>query len=153
VNTAVSPTTVATPPGLTRPSPEAERALLRRFEPVIRYTRGERFLPIDVESYVRACSLWVQRPGEPPEKIVPEGELTLEKLAEPRPAEFGAVYYLKFIEPLNIAELAAYAVQTGLARKNPDQVFEAGRGRLARVGYAGPRPGARRHGRCSCPNL
>jgi hypothetical protein len=135
MNFVTNPATVATPPGLTRPSPEAERALLRRFEPVIRYTRGERFLPIDVDSYVRASSLWLQRPGEPPEKIVPEGALTLETLAETRTAEFGAVYYLKFIEPLNIAELAAYAVQSGLARKPPEQVFEAGRGRLARVGY------------------
>lgn len=115
--------------------PAADRALLQRFEPVIRYTRGERFFPLDVDRYVRACSLWVQRPGEPPHCVLPEGEVTLEKLAEPRAAEFGAVYYLKFIEPLNIAELAAYAVQTGLAKKDPTDVFSAGRGRLARVGY------------------
>ena len=115
--------------------PAADRDLLQRFEPVIRYTRGERFFPLDVDRYVRACSLWVQRPGEPPQRLVPEGELTLARLAEPRPAQFGAVYYLKFIEPLNIAELAAYAVQTGLAKKDPADIFTAGRGRLARVGY------------------
>lgn len=115
--------------------PAADRALLQRFEPVIRYTRGERFFPLDVDRYVRACSLWVQRPGEPAQCVIPEGQLTLDKLAEPRAAEFGAVYYLKFIEPLNIAELAAYAVQTGLAKKNPADVFTAGSGRLARVGY------------------
>lgn len=123
------------PPGLAHPAAEEQRALLRRFEPVIRYTRGERFLPIDVESYVHTCSLWLQRPGQMPVPVVPEGQLTLDRLAETRPAEFGAIYFLKFIEPLNIAELAAYAVQSGLARKDPSRVFQAGRGRLARVGY------------------
>jgi hypothetical protein len=114
----------------------ADRALLQRFEPVIRYTRGERFFPLDVDRYVRASSLWVQRPNEPPHCLIPEGELTLDKLSEPRTAEFGAVYYLKFIEPLNIAELAAYAVQAGLTKRDPADVFTAGRGRLARVGYS-----------------
>ena len=41
-----------------------DRALLRRFEPVLRFTKGERFLPMDVEPYVRESSLWVQRPGD-----------------------------------------------------------------------------------------
>ena len=39
-------------------------ALLRRFEPVVRSTSGDKFYPMDVEPYVRACSLWVKRPGE-----------------------------------------------------------------------------------------
>jgi hypothetical protein len=114
---------------------DADRALLRRFEPVIRYTRGERFFPMEVADYVGASSLWRQLPGAPPEVVVPEGELTLDKLAAPRTADFGAMYFLKFIEPLNIAELAAYAVQQGLEKKAREDVFQAGRGRLARVGY------------------
>jgi len=103
--------------------------LLRRFEPVIHYTRGEQFFPMDVEPYVRASSLWVQRPDANPVCLVPEGELTLDKLAAPRPDVAGAVHYLKFIEPLNIAELAAYAVRQGLARKDARDVFRAGLGR------------------------
>lgn len=114
---------------------EADSALLRRFEPVMRFNRGERFFPVAVDRYVRESSLWEQRPGEEAVLMVPEGELTVEKLAEPRPAEFGTVYFLKFIEPLNIAELAAYTLQHGLAKKDPNDIFHAGRGRLARVGY------------------
>src|SRR5206468_2786546 len=72
---------------------QADVALLQRFEPVVRYTRGERFFPVGVERYVRESSLWRQRAGEEPELLVAEGELTLEKLAEPRPAEFGTVYF------------------------------------------------------------
>ena len=79
-------------------SAQDDLALLRRFEPVMRFTRGERFFPKDAAPYVQASSLWVQRPGEEPMCLVAEGELTLEKLAEPRSNDFGSVYYLKFIE-------------------------------------------------------
>ena len=137
---APNPTGQALPAAPEAPTPDtaaqaADMALLRRFEPVVRYNRGERFFPISVESYVRESSLWQQRPGEEPVLLVPEGELTLARLAEPRPAEFGAIQFLKFIEPLNIAELAAYTVQHELGQKDPADVFQAGRGRLARVGY------------------
>lgn len=114
--------------------PETDRAWLRRFEPVIRYTRGERFFPMDVEPYVRECSLWVQQPEAEPECLVPEGELSLETLAEPRAHGFGAVYFLKFIEPLNIRQLAAYALKERLGHRS--EAFHVGRGRLARVGYS-----------------
>ena len=48
-------------------------ALLRRFEPVIRFTKGEWFYPTDVEPYVRSCSLWVQHPDEEAVCVVPQG--------------------------------------------------------------------------------
>jgi len=115
-----------------------DAALLRRFEPVLRYTRGERFFPIEVDDYVRQSSLWVQRPGEDARCLVPEGELTLDELSKPRADGFDAVYFLKFIEPMNIVELVAYRL-----KQMRDQIagvyrqarFRAGRGRLARVGY------------------
>ena len=116
----------------------SDRALLRRFEPVVRYTRGEQFFPMDVGPYVRASSLWVQQPGAEPECLVPEGELTLDKLALYRADGSNAIHFLKFIEPLNIAELAAYRLQRvaqGLAKRGEQDVFRPGRGRLARVGY------------------
>jgi hypothetical protein len=113
----------------------ADKALLRRFEPVIRYTRGEAFFPMEVEPYVRACSLWRQLPDRPAVCLVPEGELTLEKLAEPRTEGFDALYFLKFIEPLDLAALASYQLQEGLKKKDALDIFKAGRGRLARVGH------------------
>jgi len=116
-------------------SPDTDVALLRRFEPVIRYTRGEQFFPIDVKPYVESSSLWMHPPNQEPACRVPEGELTLEKLGQYRCDGFGTVYYLKFIEPLNITELASYRFQQGLKKKDPNTIFRAGRGRLARVGY------------------
>ena len=109
--------------------------LLRRFEPIVRYTRGERFFPMNVVQYVEQSSLWVQRPGEAASCIVPEGELTIEALSEPRKDGFEAMTFMQFIEPLNIAELARLQVERRRERKDPRDRFQAGRGRLARVGY------------------
>ncbi len=112
--------------------------LLRRFEPVIRYTKGEHFFPMDVELYVRACSLWVQRPGEQAVCLVPPEELTIDHLAQPYSDEFGAVHFLKITEPLSAAELASYTLKKRFFSKKSQGVqngFHAGQGRLARVGY------------------
>ncbi len=120
--------------------PENDRDLLRRFEPVLRFTAGESFFPMDAAAYVRNSSLWVKRPDEVESAcLVPEGELNLEKLAASYPEKFGAVHYIKFIEPLNIGDLAAYRLKQGIAEltapKDVKHVFHPGRGRLARVGY------------------
>ncbi len=114
------------------------RALLRRFEPVVRYTRGELFFPMAVDAYVREASLWVQRPNEEPECLIPEEDLTLEALTYPPSDSFDAVYFLKFIDPMNLGELAAYRfqqVRDELLEGQWRERFRSGRGRLARVGY------------------
>ncbi|MBN2500299.1 MAG: hypothetical protein JXB38_05985, partial [Anaerolineales bacterium] len=78
--------------------PENDRDLLRRFEPVLRFTAGESFFPMDAAAYVRNSSLWVKRPDEVESTcLVPEGNLNLEKLAAFYPEKFGAVRYIKFI--------------------------------------------------------
>jgi hypothetical protein len=109
-------------------------ALLRRFEPIVHYTSGERFFPMDVEPYVRVSSLWVSRPGENAELLVEEGQLTLEDLSQPRSESPGSLLYLKFIEPLDLAEMASaqlpWKQDGGRGGK-----FQPDRARLARVGY------------------
>lgn len=112
-----------------------QRTLLRRYEPIIRFTRGEEFFPMDAEAYIRACSLWIKRTGEQPQELVPANLLTPETLAQPYADDFGAVRYLKFTEPLSAAEMAVQALRQ---RREGEQIateFRAGKGRLARVGY------------------
>ena len=109
--------------------------LMRRFEPIIRYTRGERFFPMDVETYVNACSLWLHRPDQFPLRLYNEEELTIEKLGESRLFPIGSVPYMKFIDPLNMRDLAAMRAAAWLERKKEEDQFHAGHGRLARVGY------------------
>jgi hypothetical protein len=100
-------------------------ALLRQYEPVIRYTHGEHFFPFDVARYVGHCGLWEQPERSPAREIVPHGELIIDDL--PRiPAQDG-IQFLQFVEPLGGRDL-----QRALAHPNRPR-FHA-RGRLARVG-------------------
>ena len=73
-------------------------------------------------------------PTEPTEEVVPEGELTLDRLVELRDAPFGSIFYLRFIQPLDLGEsAAALAGERELARRQQSE-FKAGVGRLARGG-------------------
>lgn len=113
----------------------SDLGLLRRFEPVLRFTNGENFFPMDIQEYISCASLWVQQPGEKPVCLVPQGEVTLQKLADPRASGFGSVTFLKFIDPLNITTYAAYRleeVRRLISNKNGVSIL---RGRLSRVGY------------------
>lgn len=108
--------------------PESDTELLRRFEPVLRFTRGEWFLPIDAERFVEASSLWVRGQYDRPLQMEPEGTLDLERLgALPHPPP-GATQYLRLVDPEDELQAAVSHVPRRPA-------FRAGRGRLARVGY------------------
>ncbi|MDP9384755.1 MAG: hypothetical protein M3P50_05925 [Actinomycetota bacterium] len=116
------------------PSTAADLELLRAFEPVLRFTAGEQFFPMDVERYVRSCSLWLYHPDDHDEQVVPEGELTLERLLEPRVAPFGAIFYLRFVPPLGIEDSARALADLARLRRKQDHTFRTGLGRLARGG-------------------
>jgi hypothetical protein len=66
---------------------EADMGLLRRYEPVLRFTMGEVFLPMPVEDYLDKCSLWRAGPvhgrgrREGPEQLCAPGEVTPDRLA------------------------------------------------------------------------
>ncbi len=55
--------------------------ILRSFEPVVRLTQGEYFMPVGVEQYVRNCSLWVQSPDGTADRVAEPGSLDLDQLA------------------------------------------------------------------------
>jgi hypothetical protein len=110
--------------------------LLRRYEPVLRFTRGEAFFPWDVSEYIKECSLWVVEPDREPVCLIPEGELNLEMLGSiPKENNSRGLYYLQFVSLPNIRELAIYQLKKSIRKKTPDEKFHAGSGRLARVGY------------------
>lgn len=112
---------------------KADAALLKRFEPIIRFTKGETFFPMDVEPYIGECSLWMQKPNDVPICLVPNGALTVEKLLEPRPDDFETVYFMRFIEDEDLHKLGVSTFRGNVAKK---EGFRPGRGRLARVGYS-----------------
>lgn len=101
--------------------------LLRHYEPVAHFTQGELFFPRAVDSYVRACSLWELTAEKQPRELLPEGDLTLAKLADYDTLPPGHVLYLRFVrEPLSPLEYQRWLVRADRP------VFKAP-GRLARV--------------------
>ncbi len=119
----------------TVPEPALEntdRDLLRRFEPILCFTKGESFFPLDPADYVACSSLWVKRPGRASERLAAAGALTLDTLGMPRRDVFGAVHFLRY----GHRETKALAAQAALRfHRSVRRRFHAGPGRLARVGY------------------
>ena len=58
-----------------------ELGLLRAFEPVVRLTQGEYFMPVGVAAYVRNSSLWLQNLDGESQRLASPGELDLDLLA------------------------------------------------------------------------
>jgi hypothetical protein len=108
--------------------------LLRSFEPIVRYTSGEQFFPMDVEPYVRSCGLWLYHPDDRDEELIPEGGLRVETLVEPRTASFGSLFYLRFISPLGLGESTKALADARKLKRGQEFRFRAGVGRLARGG-------------------
>ena len=113
----------------------SDRDLLRRFEPVVRFTKGEQFYPWDVERYIRSCSLWERSPDGHEELLEREDELAVEKLVRPRPAAFGTVQFLRFVEPPSLRGAASALAEQTLMRRKTGDMFRTGQGRLARGGF------------------
>ncbi|MBI4671242.1 MAG: hypothetical protein HY741_06185 [Chloroflexi bacterium] len=116
------------------PSTATELELLRAFEPVVKFTQGEQFYPMDVERYVQNCSLWVHYPDGRDERIAARGELNLEKLVQPRAFDFGSVEYLRFVAPQTLQESVGALSAGSKLHRAKKNVFKAGQGRLARGG-------------------
>jgi hypothetical protein len=122
------------PSQLGTPSTASDLELLRTYEPIVRYTSGEQFFPMAVEPYVRSCSLWLYHPDDRDEEVIPEGELTVEKLVEPRGAAFGSLFYLRFIGRLGLGESTKALADARRLERGQERKFRAGVGRLARGG-------------------
>ena len=115
--------------------PEFDQAsLLKRFEPILKFNNGERFFPYNVDDYVEKASLWVKKPKTPPEELMSEAELDLDKLGSVRLEGAKNVHYLQFISPMNLAEMAEFRFNE-LREAIKKREFKPTRSRLARVGY------------------
>ncbi len=102
--------------------------LLRTYEPVVKYTAGERFLPSAVDGYVAGSSLWEVTPSHQRRELVPAGELTVARLAEQEQPAPGHSRYLRFVgEPLGARAYQRWRTEAA------SPTFHAA-GRLTRVG-------------------
>ncbi|EWT01705.1 hypothetical protein N865_07520 [Intrasporangium oryzae NRRL B-24470] len=60
---------------------DGDLELLRAYEPVLRLTRGEYFVPVAVEGFVRRSTLWLEGPDDRSTVVASPGALTLDALA------------------------------------------------------------------------
>src|SRR5256886_5200852 len=79
--------------------------LLRRYEPVLRFTRGELFLPMSVSAYLERCGLWQsaasgrsRRRRAAAVRLCWPAELTPERLAEAGAAPHVRDLSLRFLQ-------------------------------------------------------
>ena len=124
--------------------------LLRRHEPILRFTDGELFFPMAAGSYVEACELLTGPNLREARVSIPAGELDLERLAavgDPLPGE---AQFLRFVAEADVglraAALAEPARAPALLRpgssragRPPGTARRCGTGHV--VAGARPRPG------------
>jgi hypothetical protein len=102
--------------------------LLRRYEPVVRYTHGEFFFPMETGAYVAGCDLWAVDAAGQRTLVVPAGELTMEALPEWRRQVPDQALYLRFVQ----APLSGIALAQGRDRAKRPRFHAPSR--LSRVG-------------------
>ncbi|QQS24266.1 MAG: hypothetical protein IPM43_12755 [Actinomycetota bacterium] len=101
--------------------------LLRRYEPIVRFTEGEYFFPAPVESYVRSSALWTTSARGRRRIVAERGQLALEGLVELDAKTSGELFLALVGEPASRIEL----IRWRLRRDRPR--FRAGT-RLGQVG-------------------
>jgi len=105
-------------------------ALLRAFEPIIRYNQGELFFPGAVEGYLAECDL-LQGTSERDRSVVVARGLVTKDVIATWIAPPGTSLYLRYVqEPLTGIALARWQTR-------PDRPHFRAPGRLARVGLFG----------------
>ena len=101
--------------------------LLRKYEPIACYTKGEAFFPAAVNEYVKECSLWLAVPQAQDQMLVPKGQLDVDRLVEFEEIPEGHTLYLRFVEqPLDPIEYQRWI-------RDPSRDRFVAPGRLARV--------------------
>src|SRR5262245_8072192 len=101
--------------------------LIRRYEPIVRFTYGELFFPCATDEYVKHCSLWMRDGANRSQALVVRGELDLDRLALEGEKANGHTLYLRYVEqPLSAREYQQWLRRPGRLR------FQAP-GRLARL--------------------
>jgi len=112
-------------------------ALVRQYEPVIRYTAGELFFPMPVERYLAEAALWSVNPPitsdqtSSPTLLADHGELDVDRLTEREDSTPGARRQLRYVPgPLEPAAARRW-------RRSPERPRFRPASRLAAVGLLG----------------
>ena len=111
--TDAAPTTVIEPATDVTPD-DPDLALLRRHEPLLRFTNAELFFPMDAASYVAHCDLLEGPTLREARVAIPAAELDLDRLAEAGDPPPGQAQFLRFVaEPFDAVKLARWRNRPG----------------------------------------
>ena len=108
-------------------------SLVRRFEPVVRYTAGELFFPMSVEAYVARSALWETPPGsgETAMRVLDHEALDIDRLCAHARANPDTRMELRYApQPMSRAELRAW-------RRDPQRPRLRATSRFVTVGLVG----------------
>ena len=78
--------------------PHDDLLLLRRYEPVLRFTGGELFRPLSVDAFVSLASLWQTEVDGRASQVVASGELDLARLTFEAARRRDATLWLRFVQ-------------------------------------------------------
>lgn len=101
--------------------------LLRTYEPIAHFTKGEAFFPIAVDEYVKECSLWLTDAQGKDRVLIPYGELDVERLVDFDEIPADHTMHLRFVDQ----PLEGLKFQRWL--RDPKRERFTAPGRLARV--------------------
>ncbi|MDM7913202.1 MAG: hypothetical protein QUS09_08910, partial [Methanotrichaceae archaeon] len=102
--------------------------LLQKYEPVVRFTKGELFFPCAVDGYLERCSLIMRDKRGNEWVLANEGELSATKLAEFKEVPADHIIFLRFVdEPMTVLEYQSWLLR-------PEKPTFKSQGRMARVG-------------------
>jgi hypothetical protein len=110
----------------------SEKVLLQRFEPEVRYVKGEGFFPMHTADYVERASLWKHVKRGSDEQVVAEGKLSLNNLGKRENLGFDTVEYLRLVPPLTLQDISR--IVTEQARIQWVNEFRSEHTRLTRGG-------------------
>ncbi len=109
--------------------PRADLDLLRRFEPQLRFNRGELFFPVDVDTFLTHADLRLHRKGEESTVLIPRPQATQVAIAGCDKEIYAGALHLRLIDrPLNALQLVQFHARSELRE------FRKGVTRHARVG-------------------
>jgi hypothetical protein len=132
VTTVEAPTAIVQQPQARPRLDAADIELLRAFEPVVRYTKGESFLPMSVSDYL-ASAVRIRSEGGTRQVVAADGTLSALTLADELGEGAVARDFLTVAGTGGDEDILARMFD----RESRQAVgFHAGGGRLARVGYA-----------------